>query len=319
MRKRRASVLLVVGCVAGLAILYFTRTAGDDGSGDGTAPSAGSNVVGSAIPQGKTPSEVELARIYDTKFSFYGEVLDSVSGDPIPSAAVAVAITVKPDVPAVEKRFVVTTDAQGRFSIENERGGSISLRPSKEGYAQLQDLSKRSAHTFTTWNNAGRPNVSSTSPESPATLYLRKVEASRPAKHHPRKKFENSELSGVRSVNLIDGSSVKISHSTDFDAANPRNGWPWSAKLEFLGMAVSARESKDQYLAPIDGYETFVEVGFPDEGQTPPWRSSFSGDYFFKTDAGIYGRIDFRLVGRDGDFIVEIWEAQPGSRNAESL
>lgn len=255
--------------------------------------------------------------LYKTPFELHGIVVDSLSGAPIPGVTVRARIVLNHQMPPSEKVLELKTDNKGRFAIEKEKGGSVSVAVSKDGYASLKKSPETSVRRFSTNENSGRVTTASTSFDDPAKFVLRRISRNRAVIHLEEKRYRKSEGDDPAIIPIAGGLTAEYSHKTDFDPSNPRNGWPWEVRLKCLGGGILERLEEDEFAAPVGGYENQFEFSFPKSKDIRIWRSSLSRSFYFRTELGTYGRMDIKIVGRNGDLFVEVWHDNGGSRNLE--
>ena len=89
----------------------------------------------------------------------------------------------------------------------------------------------------------------------------------------------------------------------------------WQLRIIASGGLLETKE-EFPFLAPENGYSAEVEFNHPVTLEDA-WQTTIERKYFIRLADGRYGRIEFRLLARNGVFTMQSYLNPSGSRNLE--
>ena len=316
-RKRTTTLLGVLGILGAACLIWaLWRSPRDEAvPTPETPPPQITALRPKPDPDLRSP-RISEAEFFGNEFSFFGQVVESESRQPVGGAAVRIRVFQGMDLPDDLLQLELVSDPAGRFRIEGETGGTLDVRVTKPGYGRPRAGDPPQFKQFVVTPHMPGERASDTSPEAPALFSLRKVNPNPNAMPIEEKYHKMPEGESQMSVPIAGDFSVSLTYWTKYNPDWPRNGWAWGVQLEFVGGGVTERGDLE-FIAPQSGYERRLELGHPAETDIQIWRSSWEGSLFFKTDSGGFGRIEMRVGGKNGLMVVGGWYSPDGSRNLE--
>jgi hypothetical protein len=279
---------------------------------------------------GAKPDKLEflrdLAQKSNRPIRFYGKVIDQ-DENPIPGVKVTLGIRTakEPVAGLVGDVFdypVVTTDAQGRFSITDAKGALLTVKSlEKPGYeASIKTINK----TYWYWRDPSQ--VFTPDPEAPEVFRMWKKEGAEKLVLQDRMTRIPYNGSAV-TFDLLSGRQsatggdlrVTLMRKPEQIQWGQRN-YEWTATIEVPqgGLIVSGDEQ--MFRAPDEGYQTkgTIHVAADD----PDWSDTKDVSVYLKLRDGKYfGRADLEfMVGSDREgtpFKIRSAVNPSGSRNLE--
>lgn len=261
-------------------------------------------------------AQKKMDELYKTAIRFYGRVVDEV-GKPIEGANVKIMVA---DVPfSAGKRFNLTTDAAGLFSLTNAQGASLAVNVSKEGYASLDK--SRGLFQVGELQSADDPKMPTA--ESPAIFVLQSM-----GKVEPLIKISTfipvPRNGQPVEINLSDGrvavtgqGNLRVEAWTNDQAQNAQGRYNWRCKVSVPGGGLVERKST-VFEAPEAGYRDADEIDMPETAER--WSSQAQRQYFVKLGTGQYARVQFEMTAQGDHFfsIKSYLNPTAGARNLGS-
>ena len=329
MKIRQIAFLILLLVVAGIVFLLVkqTRQHPSDPLGE-TVPSAKPlrqteevvqvNTTGAttsprpSMQVGQTPDRVPSLN-WETPINFYGKVVDE-KNSPVAGADVVI---IWGNADGEGQQATMRTDARGLFSFNGAKGRSINVHVTKSGYYTLKNQT-RFMYAEPDDRHFHRPN-----PDAPVVFSLKQRGKAEPLLH-------GQKLFGFKA----DGTKYFLDLETQKNRLTPpghialsftrgeRNldgKFDWSATLSSPGGGIIESVEEFQFLAPIDGYETSVQVS--QQVADPNWASSLKKRFFFKTgQEGLFGRIEITFIPKYSDLAavdMAFFLNRTGSHNLE--
>jgi hypothetical protein len=268
----------------------------------------------------------DLAQQSNRPIRFYGKVIDQ-DENPIPGVKVTLGVRTakEPIAGLVGDVFdypVVTSDAQGRFSITDAKGALLTIKSlEKPGYdASIKTVNK----SYWYWRDPSQ--VFKPDPDSPEIFRMWRKEGA-----------EKLLLKSVGRAIPYDGTSVSINLLSG-EGASPGNdvritllrnptqiiwgqrNYEWTATIEALQGGLILSQDEQMFRAPAEGYQTKLVIHVP--ANDPDWSDMKDLAIYLKLrDGKYYGRAELSfMVGSDREgtpFKIRSAVNPSGSRNLE--
>ncbi len=266
------------------------------------------------------PLNVEVQKkvdeLYRTPIQFYGKVVDD-AGKSIEGAHVKIMVA---DVPfSAGKRFDLTTDAMGLFSLSDVHGASVAVNVSKNGYASLDK--SRGLFQVEELRSANDPKMPAAG--RPAIFVLQSM-----GKVEPLVKISTfipvPRTGQPVEINLSDGKvavagqgSFRVQTWTNDQSQNAQGRYSWRCKVSVPGGGLIERNSA-VFEAPAEGYRDTDEINVPETAER--WSSQAQRQYFVKLGNGQYARVQFEMTAQGDHFfsIKSYLNPTTGARNLGS-
>ena len=265
-------------------------------------------------------SEEKIEKVlqkYIVPITFYGKVIDE-KGNPVTGAKATFSASDLSE--TGNTRYEVTSENDGRFSLEGVKGGGILIHVEKEGY-----YAPIGGQYF--YYSHGTKHIPD--PNDPVVFYL-------------HKKGEAAELVKVDKTVRIpkDGTPVEISLLTGKAAPagqghikvecwtmdqnkNEVGRYDWRCRITVPNGGLIEPTQEFDFEAPADGYRSFDEINMPAttfaEDSVKRWSSSQTRKYFFQLGDGNYARMEFEMLagGREQLCWIKSYLNPDKSRNLE--
>jgi len=257
----------------------------------------------------------------------YGKVIDQ-DGKPVVGAKVRGWLEFEER--DIDEEHDVKTDEQGRFQFLGLRGKGLGISPEKAGYGFNTEI-RFSA-------NAKRPDKYLPDPQNPLIFRMWKLRGGEPMsyaqvlsfvksdgnfKHFNLYKYMNNPTWSDRE-DTTGELMVKVTRGITF-TTNGVQMFPWTATLTITNGGLLAFNDPYPYVAPAEGYQTFVTLEGPTNFVENPtnlesWGNGLRRGFYFKSKNGqIYGRMVIRMsAGRNyASFDADIYANVTGSHNLE--
>lgn len=274
-----------------------------------------------------TPQQKRFLEVINTPINFWGKVED-LSGNPISGAQVTVSVNDKVwDFEGRSRNIrTLTSDSDGRFEIQGERGSSIAVEVAKEGYAQVRRYQRgvpSSVGNIRYANPEGLLHNEIPTPTKPAIFVLRKQIEADMLDVVTRKQYDLPINGQPLRIGLGDEAFLEARcwASPENRSGEGRNApfdWRFEASVEGGG-GLAEWDDRASVIAPDTGYQSTFRLDMPATLPEGEWSSS-SRDLSFwaKLNDGTYARIKLDiLVGRKNRLYVSSWRNPTGSKNLE--
>ena len=197
-----------------------------------------------------------LATQNDMPIVFYGRLEDQF-GNPVADAQIAASIRVENGFEHTVKRFSLTSDANGFFTVSGYKGQDLSVVPKKTGYA-LASLNGGGIYSLL-WPEAQRAHPD---PNNPVVIKMWKLQGAEPLvsidqrfKLHYTNAPMNFDLLAGKIVPA--GGDIKITVNRPAGDISERNRQDWGFTIEVVdgGLIESGGDEGVTYAAPEEGYQ----------------------------------------------------------------
>lgn len=338
MKKIRVYVILLVALLLGIGLWFMLGTepsaendselqdnaqdisSGEEKTNDKKEPKKSElpPPLGSISQVVDDPTKL-IEKAYNTEISFYGLVLDT-EDEPIKDARVTIVVDNKPWGGGIKHQL--TTDKEGRFSINDERGVSLSASAEKEGYYQIKESDEGGSSGYFIYASiTGTPLAKSGRESSkPAILRLRKKNLVTELIRGKQDWVVPSDGT-VISLPLVEGDrtyDMQIVFVKERDTDSGPVGWPWKVTLLVKGGGILERTEKLDFEAPEQGYKSsdfvYDMTHYPDG---IGWSHLMRKDFFLKFSNDHYARVNVGFYASSGRVIVDYCVNNTGSRNLE--
>ena len=294
-----------------------------DGATNATAPS--NPTTAPASRPDKLEFLRDLAQQSNRPIRFYGKVIDQ-DENPILGVKVTLGVrnTKEPIAGLVGDVFdypVVTTDAQGLFSITDAKGALLTIKSlEKPGYeASIKTVNK----SYWYWRDPSQ--VFTPNPDAPEVFRMWKKQG---AEKLVRKGISAPlRYDGIpSSFDLLNGRAANNGDLRVMLVRNPQQiiygqrNYEWTLTLESLDGGLIESEDEQMYFAPAEGYQTRLVIHMP--ADAAEWVDEKSFNLYVKLHNGKqYGRAELKvLVGSERattPFYITSFVNPTGSRNLE--
>jgi hypothetical protein len=288
-----------------------------------------SNSQLSPLPVSATPLAKAVAKtnpvatkgwaIWQAPIEFYGKVVDE-KGNPV-SEANATFMWTETLSAGGNKTSTTTSDTEGLFSLQNERGPSLEVLISKEGY-----YASHGGHWGFDYTSG--PDIMSPNPRNPIIFLLHKKGAPEPLIHvagtglHTMRDFLLAADGEPTEISLRDGnlnSAGQADLRVEFQAGPPLSNFPsrisWQCRVTIPSGGLIQTDEEFPFLAPEDGYQLADQWRI----DATNWTQEVDRQYYVKLQDGNFGRIKLRVKGVPDRayFRMESFLNPSGSRNLE--
>lgn len=307
-------ILIVVSLVAsGLVFIYLERCSDptDNGSGNATATTKSSSAIPISDEQSTkqkkleawepTPEEKSIQAA--TVALLHGKVIDQFQ-QPVDNALIVCLPNYARD---SMRRVELRTSKDGTFLFRESNCPTANISASAEGYYHTPTSSKTIVFAAIpksmppSWREKLNP-PSSTSPESPLILTLRKMGAREPLlvkRQNGVLKEEQSYVIGLKPAQRL---HVKYwfdpttKRTTSYEL--PVHDWGIEITIEDGGIIQASKPDVDvpsSFLAPDDGYQPSVRFAFDSSMDDNTYKNQIRPDLFVKFDDGTFARLETRF------------------------
>ena len=267
-----------------------------------------------------------LHRAMSSGFEYYGRVIDQ-HGNPVVGAKVKAEWAYFPFIPNGDfgpnyKNLHLTTDADGRFSIQKDDGMSIAIDAiEKEGY---QIKSKK----FYMFSDGGYKMLQSfNDPENPVIFHAWKKAEAEPLIYN--EKFLWLESDGRNySIDLtkgkgstIEGGSIgdiKVTFKRPLDAKRNEH-FDWSVTIEAIGGGLIETTDIFMNTAPEEGYKRLWSIHY--NKNSSDYHPRENKKFYLKSKGGKhYSRLEVELIPyyrTHSAMGIKYWLNPNGSRNLQ--
>jgi len=266
---------------------------------------------------------LEVNKQLNRVISFYGQILDQ-DNQPLTGIQIeghySFFNTVIPTLEPEQKKVAFTSDTNGRFEFEDEKGLSLQLQVQpKEGYEF-----KNNGILIIPFQ-VGAPVIST--PDKPYIFHAFKKGQTEPLivggmVFYDCKPDGRWYAADLKSKQIMEGESngeFKISVTSPFGSMGHTNQ-DWSIRIEEIRVGL-IEETNDpfMYQAPESGYQS--SWSYAQQAGEPKYKREVHSKFYLKSqDGSMYGRMNMDILvgGRDGPAIeIHYWLNPFGSRNLE--
>jgi hypothetical protein len=254
-----------------------------------------------------------LVTEWQAPIDFYGKVVDE-NTNPIQGVSAQFQWDESPTQDVA--RIVMTkSDAEGLFSLQGQRGRSLEVSVSKEGYYS-------SRRDKTGYLYALAADKFSASMLNPVIFHL-------------RKKSVGENLIGVKQnyrvprdgtpfgIDLTTGKAITggsgnfvVQCWTDDQGKRSGQRYDWHCLVTIPSGGLVLSDEEFAFLAPENGYALTNEIVMP--ADRPDWRNDVDLKFFYRLANGRYGRMTFSMIaGGDHFCMIDSVLNPSGSRNLE--
>ena len=259
-----------------------------------------------------------LVTEWQAPIAFYGKVVDE-NTNPIEGASVQFQWDESPT-QDVARTFMTKSDANGLFSLQEQRGRSLEVSVSKEGYYG-------SRRDKTGYMYALAADIFSPSMSNPVIFHLRKKENGEPLIHiggiglHTMRDYLLAADGKPTDVSLLNGNLTPEGQGdlqVEFQAGPPLDNFPsrisWQCQVTIPGGGLIQTDEEFPFFAPESGYNDSDEWSIT----TTNWTQQVQKQYYVKLRNGDFGRVIIRVIGATSPFLrLESYVNPSGSQNLE--
>ena len=207
----------------------------------------------------------EFLEYFKTPIELYGHVEDQ-HGKPVSGATVEMYPLDNPSIDAPPTSAVVmTSDAEGNFSVKGIHGASMGVSVSKKGYVYISPIGGPSSHATVDYAAGAMSGKRYSNPKTPLVLRLQN-----PGPMEPlvwiREKGWRIDVDGTPKLIALDSESGKGSHQIEFKlwsqaseldkpGANVYDAFDWTFEARILGGGFIWNDSDLNFEAPESGYK----------------------------------------------------------------
>jgi hypothetical protein len=278
------------------------------------------------LPQTATPLAQAIAKTnpiaghllaaWQGSIEFYGKVVDENSN----AVAGANASFHWVEMPTTDGNRSTNTksDTEGLFSLHGQRGLSLGVSVSKEGY-----YSSRSDNDTFVYGSIGGGQVSP-DPVNPAIFHLRKKGVTAPLVMLKRN-YGIPRDGTPFAIDLVTGHSTTGENGnlvvrcwTDDQGKQSGQKYDWRCLITVPGGGIEPTDEEFAFQAPKNGYALTNEISMP--ADCTNWTSQVDLKFFYRLADGRYGRMTFSIIAGGQHFCMIDSVLNPtGSRNLEPI
>ncbi|MEI6177294.1 MAG: carboxypeptidase-like regulatory domain-containing protein [Verrucomicrobiota bacterium] len=251
-------------------------------------------------------------------------------GDPVSGASVKVLI-IDNESDESKPKMMLTSDADGRFSVKGIKGLAIDVVVKKESYLTKSDqgLAKPASSRLIAYGLDGSGGARFKDPDKPTLFTLHKLGPMEPLVYVTKRRWKLATDGTARNIALdtekgLGSHQIEFQFTTDW-AKIPKGSaaiyrkFDWKLEMRISGGGFCKSRSDYLFEAPDGGYEEKIRVNHPKDHSN--WSTVDGGRYFVRFSDGTYGKIRFTIDG-NSDFaplMMTSWmNLKPGSRNLNS-
>lgn len=263
---------------------------------------------------------------YKNPISLYGKVIDQ-NGMPVSNATIKLYPLTSHFGEEAGREIVLTSDADGAFSITGLQGFSMGVSVRKAGYLSYPPTSGSSSEVSLSYSEDGDGRRHAV-PENPLVLELRKIGPSEPTFYVDQKRWK-LPLDGTPRMIALDSEEGQGAHQIEFRFKSDWHKLPmdneinlklfdWSFEIRVPGGGLVWDRSDANFEAPEYGYKEWIRYEYSAIMPPKDWQRTRKGRYFVKFADGTYGRIQFSIDGGSdrSPLYMQSWLClKPGSRN----
>ena len=311
-----AVVILIIARSVGVCVGKTKLVSKDEGSGPPShATARKDNHAGEFLDFFKTPIEL------------YGRVEDQ-HGKPVPGATVKMYPVDNPSGTASASAVVMTSDAEGNFSVKGLKGASMGVSVSKKGYVYISPLGGPASQTTVYYAHGSKSGKRYSNSKTPLVLRLQNPGPVEPLVY-VREKGWRIALDGTPRRVALDSEDGKGSHQIEFrlwsdthsrrePGNNAYSAFDWTFEARIPGGGFIWNDSDLNFEAPEAGFKEMIRYHLPKTLPRDKWKGFRNGRYFVRFPDGTHARIGFDIdAGSDRrPLYMKSWfNPKPGSRN----
>lgn len=255
--------------------------------------------------------------LWQAPIEFYGRVVDENS-NVVAGASVIFQWTEIPS-PDGNRTASTKSDAEGLFSLHNQRGPDLEVAVSKEGYYAPHRGQWGFHYAF---GDKISPN-----PQNPVVFHLHKKGTPEPLIHiagiglHTMRDYLLAADGRPTDISLLTGQLTPEGQADlqlAFQAGPPLDNYPsritWQCQVTIPGGGLVQTSDEFPFLAPDNGYQTSDLWNIT----VTNWTEEVNQQYYVKLRNGDFGRVRIRVIGTGRPFFrMESFVNPYGSRNLE--
>ncbi len=276
------------------------------------------DLTSNAVQRGSAESVNEMNQRalaqWQAPISFYGKVVDE-SNNPVGGANIHFRWSEKPAQDGM-RTADTESDAEGLFSLQGERGRSLTVWFSKDGYYASHSGQK-------TFLYALGQDIISPAPYNPVIFQLRKKGQGVAALIRLKKNYRVARDGTPLAIDLTTGASANSENGNLVvrcwtQDAGKRSGekYDWRCVVSMPGGGAVTNDDEFAFAAPSEGYAPTLEIAMP--ADRPDWTSDVDLKFYYRLADGRYGRMTFSMIAGGQHFCMIDSVLNPtGSRDLE--
>lgn len=279
-----------------------------------TVPSAPPTITAPPQPVEERRKAVvaKVLAALSTPITFHGKVVDQ-NGNPVAYANIGYGVADKFD--ASGSNYTGQADGEGLFEISGIHGAVLTVTARKEGYYQIHNVSNQSfAYGIGSDSYTKLPPAK----DNPAVFVLQKGGKTEPLVHVSSRQIDVPMAGQPLKIDLATGRSGGGSLEVQSWLGNvDQRPFDWRFRLSVSGGGLIERDSQFAFEAPIDGYQSVLEVTM--SASAEKWSGDVNKSYFARLPDNRYARFSINFYPGDRNFVVLESYVNPkiGSRNLE--
>lgn len=282
-------------------------------------PKRSASLTAPIAEAGRKESVAKIIAALSTPIAFYGRVVDQ-NGNPVADAEVDYGAINKFD--ANGSDYTGKSDKNGNFSKTGIAGAVLTVGVRKEGYYNIHGMSD-AAFAYGVGPDATRKEPPTA--DNPAIFMLQKMGATEPLMHLTSRQYKVSKTGEPMEVDLSTGKqvslgqgSIRFERRANDEKKDEHGRFDWNVRVTIPGGGLMEREGQFAFEAPGTGYNPGAEINMP-ASLGEQWRYMVNKDYFVRTRAGQFARINLQIyAGHDNSIVMESFvNPNPASRNLE--
>jgi hypothetical protein len=245
--------------------------------------------------------------------NFYGKVVDQ-DDHPVSSARIKFSWTDLSNNGSSQSE--TSSDAQGNFTLENQKGRVLLVTVAKPGYYTAKQENQDAFDYAGFWEKTYYQPDS----QKPVTFHLRKKGATEnllAGRLETRVPSGGAETPIALSRNQADSwARLEVKAWTNTDKYPPRQ-FDWRVILAVPGGEIQPCNDEFPFTAPENNYTPSIDVNMPSAAEN--WKHGIDQQFYIRyTNPVRYGRIRFQMDGASQNVSVAYWlNPASGSRNLE--
>jgi hypothetical protein len=266
---------------------------------------------------------------YQTPIEFYGKVVDQ-HGDPVAAAEIKI-MPFDNAFGSSDTQMLLSSDADGRFSVKGLKGLAMGVQVEKTGYLTLSDLGfeRPASARRIEYGLDGTGGARFKDSNKPTLFTLHKIGPLEPMAYVEQKRWSLPVDGSPRHI-ALDSKEGKGTHQIEFRFTS---GWSqipsgkrygklydWKLEARIPGGGFCMCPSDYAFDAPESGYQETLSIDFPAK-LDKQWKSFAFRRRFVKFADGTHARIRFCIDGNTDRTPLSMtsWmNLKPGSRNLAS-
>jgi len=328
MRKRIKNRLIIIVVLAVVILIIASFIGLSVGKTKLVSKEGGSRPPSHAMAR-KDNRAGEFLDLFKTPIELYGRVEDQ-HGQPVSGATVKMYPVDNPSGTASASTVVMTSDAEGNFSVKGLKGASMGVSVTKKGYVYISPLGGPSSETTVYYAHDSKSGKRYSNPKTPLVLRLLNPGPLEPLVH-VREKGWRIALDGTPRLIALDSEDGKGSHQIEFrlwsnmldlrrPGANVYDAFDWTFEARIPGGGFIWNDKDLNFEAPEAGYKETIRYHMPKTLPRDKWKGFRNGRYFVRFSDGTYARVGISVdAGTEptyGPIKIKSWfNPKPGSRN----